>query len=172
MGIIGHCPVLHRTRTRDALITIARNLDRADHAAQIVRVDPLCCNGVTMREEAMYAAAAAACGNARHGMTKARMLLRHVEVISLDECLDIEPRPADDERQAPCRIKVTCELRHARDKLRHGERRIGIEHIDKMMRHTSALLRTRLRTANVKAAIDEHRVPRDDLRAEPFRELQ
>ena len=100
------------------------------------------------------------------------MLLRHVEVISLDECLDIEPRPADDERQASCRIKVTCELRHARDKLRHGERCIGIEHIDKMMRHTSALLRTRLRTANVKAAIDEHRVPRDDLRAEPFRELQ
>ena len=156
MGIIGHCPVLHRTRTRDALITVAHNLERTDHAAQIVRVDPLCCSGVTMREEAMYAGISAACGNARHGMTEARMLLRHVEVISLDERLDIEPRPADDERQAPCRIKVTCELRHARDKLRHGERRIGIEHIDEMMRHTSALLRTRLRTANVKAAIDEH----------------
>ena len=53
-----------------------------------------------------------------------------------------------------------------RDEIRHTERFLRLQYIDEMMHHRGALLRRRLCAADVKAAVEQHRIARDDVRPE------
>ena len=118
---------------------------------------------VMVSEECVNAGISAPCGNALHRTAKPLLLLCLVEIIPLDQCLDIKPRTADDERQISLRRMGADELRHAHDKLRYGKWLIRIQHIDEMMRDTSPLLCGRLCTADVESTIDTHGIARDDV---------
>ena len=124
----------------------------------------LCSLGVMMRKEGMHTHISAPRRNALHRTAKPLLLLRLVEIIPLDQCLDVESRAANDERQMPLRRMGTDELRHTHDKRCHRERLIRIQYVDEMMRDTSLLLCRWLCTADVEPAIDAHGVARDDVR--------
>ena len=87
-----------------------------------------------------------------------------------DERVDIQPRAADDDRQFSAREDVI----HAGGRLlsvaRDGVVFRGVGDVDHMMRHALHLFRRGLGRADVHAAVDLHRVGRDDLAPEPLRE--
>ena len=87
-----------------------------------------------------------------------------------DERVDIQPRAADDDRQFSAREDII----HAGGRLlsvaRDGVVFRGVGDVDHVVRHALHLFRRGLGRADVHAAVDLHRVGRDDLAAEPLRE--
>ena len=87
-----------------------------------------------------------------------------------DERVDVKPRPADDDRQFSAREDIVHAGGRFRRVARDGVvlRRVG--DVDHVVRHALHFLRRGLGRADVHAAVDLHRVGRDDLAAEPLRE--
>ena len=121
--------------------------------------------GITLCKERMHTHISSPDGNALHCTAKAGMLLRLVEVVALDEGLDIEPRPADDEGQAALTLMCLHELGDPRRKLRYREGFVRVQYIHEMMPYAHELLFRRLCTADIKAAVKEHGIARNDIGA-------
>ena len=86
-----------------------------------------------------------------------------------DERVDIQPRAADDDRQFCARENVIYTSGGLLGVARDGVVFRGIGDVDHVVRHALHLFRRGLGRADVHAAVDLHRVGRDDLAAEPLR---
>ena len=101
-----------------------------------------------------------------HSCTKPLTPRRRVEIVALDQRLDIKSCPTNDEGYFPCCLMQGNQSPGMRDEIRHTERFLRLQYIDEMMHHRGALLRRRLCAADVKAAVEQHRIARDDVRPE------
>ena len=100
------------------------------------------------------------------------MLLRFIEIVSLDERLDVEPRTTDNKWQAPPHLTLLDKCGNTRNKRRNRKRFIRVQHIDEMMRDTCLLCNSRLCTADIKSTIDTHGIARYDIRPKRLGKFQ
>ena len=135
-------------------------------------MQPFRCSRITMRQKGMYAHISTPPCNLLHRTAERCVRARFVKMIPFDKCLDIQPRPANDERQPPLSRMRAHKSVHACHKLRHGEGRLCSQHIHEMMCDARPFLSCRLRAADVKAAIEAHGVARDDVRPQFLCKLQ
>ena len=87
-----------------------------------------------------------------------------------DERVDVQPRTADDDRQFSPRENIVHAGGRLRRIARDGVIFRGVGDVDHMVRHALHLFRRWLGRADVHAAVDLHRVGRDDLAAQALRE--
>ena len=98
-----------------------------------------------------------------------RLLVR--EQIPIEHRIDVQARAAHNHRQtSPAADLVDRPIGHALE-IRHGEKFVGLAHVDQVVRHALRLLGRDLAAAQIKAAEHLARIRRDDLRIILLRQL-
>src|SRR5262249_1471545 len=139
-------------------------LERAHDAHAVTRRDPRRGRRVHPRQQPVEPRVAEALPDGLEPPAQLGIARRPGEE-ALQERLQVEAGPARDDRQPTPGRDAAERFAGAPRVLRRGEIRVGRDDVDEVVRNEGALLRKRLRAADVEAAIDRQAVAGDDLAA-------
>ena len=141
------------------------DLQRADHALDVVFVNGGGAFGIDRRKALVQSAVAVLRGKGEQLLAQGRIGVGLLKAASAQEGVKIEPRPAAKNGQASPGGKLVNDRGGRLDVFGAGEGGVGVGQVEKVMRNACLFLLGGLGGANVHAAVDLHGIAGEDLSA-------